>query len=198
MAVGQPSGAENFQVEVVALGQPSGTAQGSACRARRARTVLLLLLLHHRLARSFCCGLEAEMERGGRSSLLHVARRVCTSVPNDVSPAQSKEVLERRFFLRVPRSVSGQRSIHVLERRFLLRVSRSAPGHRSWLGWMTWQRVMFATSAAEHVLTPRKNEACTKWVEPKWLRMMMGTRTRRRTRRMKMRIDDDGLMVGDH
>ena len=67
VAVGQPSGAEDFQVaEVVALGQPSGaedflgTGHGAACKARRAWTVLLLLLLHHRLARSFCCGLEAE------------------------------------------------------------------------------------------------------------------------------------------
>ena len=33
---------------------------------------------------------------------------------------------------------------------------------------------MFATSAVEHVLTPRKNEACAKWLEPKWLGMMMG------------------------
>ena len=140
--MGQPSGAEDFQVaEVVALGQPSGaedflgTGQGSACRARRAWTVLLLLLLHHRLARgrvlrllllllllrhgarSFCCGLKAGMvlERGGRSSLLHVAR-VCTCVPIDVS--SGSRLLEHRFLLREP-----------------------AAGQRSWLGWMTWQRL---------------------------------------------------------
>ena len=148
VAVGQPSGAEDFQVaEVVALGQLSGaedflgTGHCAACRARRAWTVLLLLLLRHGLARRMvlrllllllllrqgargcCCGLKAEvvLERGGCSSLLHVAR-VCTCVPIDVS--SGSRLLEHRFLLREPRSCS-------------------AAGQRSWLGWMTWQRLCY-------------------------------------------------------
>ena len=91
VAVGQPSGAEDFQVAEVVAQDFLGTGHGAACRARRAWTVLLLLLLHHGLARGrvlrllllllllrqgargCCCGLKAEvvLERGGCSSLLH-------------------------------------------------------------------------------------------------------------------------------
>ena len=78
--MGEPPGAEDFQMaEVVALGQPSGaedflgTGQGSASARGRVPRLLLLLLLLRQGARSFCCGLKAEvvLERGGCSSLLH-------------------------------------------------------------------------------------------------------------------------------
>ena len=104
VAVGQPSGAEDFQVaEVVALGQPSGaedflgTGQGSACARGRVPRLLLLLLLLRQRARSFCCGLKAEvlLERGGCSSLLHVARG-CPVVPIDVSSGSIAYTLNSR------------------------------------------------------------------------------------------------------
>ena len=126
--MGEPPGAEDFQMaEVVALGQPSGaedflgTGQGSACARGRVPRLLLLLLLLRQGARSFCCGLKAEvlLERGGCSSLLHVARG-CPVVPIDVSSGSI--LLEHILLIREPRTCSAARQ-------------------RSWLGWMTWQRL---------------------------------------------------------